>query len=81
MFACRDATSLITEESEGALSGAARLKYRLHMVICVHCRAYRRQLGETLALVKELPGASEPVSSDVEERLVEAFRARKNPGR
>jgi hypothetical protein len=80
MFACRDATSLMTEESEGALSGWARVKYRLHVFICPGCRAYHRQLGETIAVVKEIPREGEPVASDVEERLVAAFRARKGGG-
>ena len=80
MFACRDATSLMTEESEGALSGWRLVKYRVHLFICPGCRRYHRQLGETIAVVKEIPREGEPVPAEVEKRLVEAFRARKGGG-
>ena len=75
MFSCRDATNLITEETEGALSGGGRFKYRFHMSICPHCKAFRRQLGDAIALVKEIP--PEPVPREIEDRLVEAFRDRR----
>jgi hypothetical protein len=50
MFACRDATDRMTDEREGALSGALRFKYRLHLLICPYCRTCRRQLDEVVAL-------------------------------
>jgi len=75
MFGCRDATLLLTEEREGALSGWVRTKYRAHLTICVYCRRYRRQFDEALALAKEVPAPEVPPR--VEETAVAAFRARK----
>jgi hypothetical protein len=73
MFSCRDATELMTEEHEGALSGWVRARYRFHVTICPHCRACRRQMDQALSIAKEIP--AEPVPETVEERAVAAFRA------
>jgi hypothetical protein len=77
MISCRQATASMTEDREGTLVGSRRTWFRAHMLICVHCRRYRRQLEATIAAAKELP--REVVPAEVEDRLVAAFRA-KNPG-
>jgi predicted anti-sigma-YlaC factor YlaD len=74
MFACRDATQLLTEEREGALRGWLRAKLRVHLTICSHCRAYRRQMEETIALAKETRATDVPPA--IEEGAVAAFRKR-----
>jgi hypothetical protein len=74
MFSCRNATSLMTDEREGRLSGGVRLKYRLHMLVCGHCKTFRRQLDRTIAIVKGLPRTEIP--RETEDDLVAAFRAR-----
>ena len=78
MFSCRDATNLMTEEREGRLAGGTRFKYACHMIICGHCRAFRRQLVETIAIVKEIP--REEIPAKTEDEIVAAFRARANRG-
>ena len=77
MISCRQATASMTEDREGTLVGARRTWFRAHMLICVHCRRYRRQLEATIAAARQLP--REEVPTDVEEQLVAAFRA-KNGG-
>jgi hypothetical protein len=72
MFGCRDATGLLTEEREGTLRGWLRAKFRFHMTVCTHCRAYRRQMEEAIALAKETRNPGVPPS--VEEAAVAAFR-------
>ncbi len=74
MFSCRDATNLMTDEREGRLSGGLRFKYACHMLICGHCKAFRRQLVETVAIVKEIP--RDEIPPKTEEALVAAFRVR-----
>ena len=76
MFSCRDATNMVTDESEGALSGGRGFRYRLHMTICPYCKAFRRQLKETIEVAKEIPQEHVAPGAEVEERLAEAFRAR-----
>jgi hypothetical protein len=74
MFSCRDATNLMTEESDGALHGVRGVRYRFHMLLCPHCKVFRRQLDETIAIVKEIPRAEPPTKT--EDDLAAAFRAR-----
>jgi hypothetical protein len=74
MFGCRDATSLMTDEREGALSGWVRAKYRAHLLICVYCRRCRCQLDRTVSLSKDVPPAEVP--RELEEVALDAFRAR-----
>jgi hypothetical protein len=73
MFSCRDATNLMTDESEGKLAGS--FKYRFHMAICAHCRAFQRQLRAAIALAKSIPREHEAPAPEVEDRLAAAFRA------
>ena len=75
MFSCRDATELMTDEGEGSLPGGRRVWFRLHMLLCGHCRAFRRQVGDAVALAKEIP--ADEMSPEAEGRLVDAFRARR----
>lgn len=74
MFTCRDATSLLTEETERSLRGWLRAKMRFHLAICSHCGAYRRQMNEAIGLAKETRGSE--VSSAVEDSAIAAFRRR-----
>jgi hypothetical protein len=75
MFACRDATDLMTDEREGALRGKERWLYGLHVLICPYCRTCRRQLDEVVALAKETRAASD--TTDVEASVVDALRGRR----
>jgi len=74
MFTCRDATDLMTDEREGALSGGLGFWYRVHMTICPYCRACRRQLDQAVSLSKEIP--PEVVSDKVMDAALAAFRER-----
>ena len=77
MFSCRQATQLMTEAREGALTGTRRARFATHLVICKGCRAYRRQLDLTVAVTKEVP--RDAVPAEVEDRLVAACRAANPP--
>jgi hypothetical protein len=74
MFACRDATDLMTDDREGTLAGSVRFKYRLHLLICPYCRTCRRQLDEVVALAHQT--RRETCAPDVEASVVAALRAR-----
>lgn len=74
MYACRDAMMQMTDAEEGALSGWARVRHRIHMTVCRHCRACRRQFEEARALAREIP--AEPAPPGVEDAALRAFRAR-----
>ena len=74
MFACRDATEHMTDESEGALSGWVRVKYRFHLTLCPYCRAFRRQLDTTVSLTRQIP--RDEVPENVMNAALAAFRER-----
>jgi hypothetical protein len=74
MYLCRDAIAHLTEAEEGALTGWTRFWHGLHMTICLHCRACRRQIAATRAVAREIP--PDPVPPRVEEEAMRAFRAR-----
>ncbi len=77
MFSCRNATDLMTDEGEHALSGRNRFFFGVHMTICAHCRNFRRQLRETIRLVREIPSEKDAPPPELEDALAAAFRARK----
>ncbi len=62
MISCREATSLHTEAEEGALEGAKKLRYDIHMKICGPCQRYRAQLGTTVGVLREMPAEKPPAS-------------------
>jgi anti-sigma factor ChrR (cupin superfamily) len=51
---CRDAVALLTEDEEGALAGAAKLKFSVHLTICTVCQRMRAQLQTTRAVLRGL---------------------------
>ncbi len=41
---CEEASRLSSESLDRALSGSDRLAWRLHLLVCVSCRRYRREI-------------------------------------
>jgi Putative zinc-finger len=62
---CRDATALLTEDAEGALSGIDQASFSMHLAICVQCRRYRSQLHAAVEVLKAIPREA-PKPDDVE---------------
>ena len=54
---CRQAVRLLSDQTDRDLAGGKRLSLRLHMLICMGCRNYRRQLS-FLRQACQLPGPS-----------------------
>ena len=62
---CRDAMALLTEASEGALTGGERLKFVVHMGICPTCKRYRSQLERSVSVLRSVTAApAEPAAID-----------------
>lgn len=62
---CRDATALLTEDDESALTGAAKLKLSVHLTVCTVCRRLRSQLRATKEVLQRL-APEPPKKSDVD---------------
>jgi hypothetical protein len=72
MLPCRDITELVTDFVEGRMSLWDRLRFRLHIGMCRHCREYLRQMRMTRRLLGDVP--LPPPSPEVEAALLERFR-------
>ena len=75
MMTCKDASTLI---STGDLSSAPlmrRLAVRVHLAMCRHCRAFRRQVEAVARAASAAAGAlnAEP-SRDFESTVVDRMR-------
>lgn len=54
MMNCHDATFLMSQRRERALSFSERMKLRLHVVMCSGCANFERQLPQLGAAAKAL---------------------------
>jgi putative zinc finger protein len=45
MLSCREATRLLSQRQERALTTIENVKLRLHLVVCVACTRFARQLA------------------------------------
>lgn len=54
-LACQEAVGLVTRSLEGALSLREEARYRIHLALCHHCRAYMKQLTLVQEAVALLP--------------------------
>jgi len=73
MLTCKQLTELVTEYLEGQMSLADRIRFQLHIGMCRHCRAYLRQMRQTIRTLGKLP--DEPVPPEVLEDLLRRFRS------
>ena len=46
MLTCEQMTALVTEYVEGRLPFTERAKFRMHILMCKHCREYLAQIGK-----------------------------------
>ncbi len=72
---CRELTALLTDFLEGRMPLGERVRLRLHLLGCRHCRAYLRQMRQTLLLLGSLP--DEPPPPEVRDSLRRHFARRK----
>jgi len=72
MMTCRQLTELVTDYYEGRLSFFARIRFHLHLGLCLHCRRYVRQIWLTIKTLGSLP--PETVPEETKQELLERFR-------
>jgi predicted anti-sigma-YlaC factor YlaD len=73
MLTCKELTELITNYLEGRQSFFERMRFELHLGMCRHCRAYLRQMKDTIETLGALP--EEAIPPEVTNQLLERFRA------
>ena len=80
-LACDDATRLYSEAMERRLTRAERAALRLHEVICLGCRRFRRQIGWLRRLMARLSADLPPdvcsgpgLTPEAKERIKRALK-------
>lgn len=73
---CKEFVEIITDYLEGSLSLLNRIRFHLHLGLCLGCRVYLRQTKQTIHTLGRLP--DEPVPPAVREQLLQRFRTWKN---
>lgn len=72
MLTCQELTELVTDYLEDRLSLMDRLRFRFHVGMCRHCRAYLDQMKQTIRALGKLP--TEEIPPDVRDVLLARFR-------
>ncbi len=72
MITCRELTELVTNYLEGRLSIGQRLRFEMHIGLCSHCRAYLRQMKQTIGSLGSL--REDDIPDEVSQRLLARFR-------
>jgi predicted anti-sigma-YlaC factor YlaD len=70
---CKEFVEIITDYLEGTMSCGRRIRFHLHLGMCLGCRTYLKQMKQTIHTLGRLPYA--PVPPDVREELVRRFKS------
>lgn len=73
---CKEFVEIVTDYLEGSMTFWERIRFHLHLGLCLGCRVYLRQMRQTIQTVGRLP--EEPVPPAVRDELLRRFRARKS---
>lgn len=68
MLSCKEVTELATDYLEGDLAWRERVRVRLHLWMCRHCRRYLDQMRKVIELLERLP--TEPIQSELLDKLL-----------
>ena len=71
---CQEFTEAVTDYLEGSLTFLRWIRFQMHLGMCIDCRAYLRQMKQTVQTLGKLP--DEPIPPAVREELLRRFRNR-----
>jgi hypothetical protein len=83
MLKCHEVSRLAASEEIARAGFLRRLEFRLHLMMCRHCRNYVRQVGLIGAAARRLMGAAgedAEVVARLEANLIEVVRDRSDAG-
>lgn len=55
MLSCRDVTETASDYLERELGWWPRLRFKMHLAMCRHCRRYVKQIKATIGLLRAIP--------------------------
>ncbi|TDT44152.1 putative zinc finger protein [Halospina denitrificans] len=76
MLKCREVTALASDWLDGDLTTAQKLKVRLHLMMCRHCRNLVDGLATTERIIRDRLDAELPIPAELQQRTTEAIEAR-----
>jgi predicted anti-sigma-YlaC factor YlaD len=71
-FTCKEVAELITEYLEGSLTLTQRVRFQMHMGLCLACRNYLSQMKYTVATLRQLP--PDPIPPQIKEEMLRRFQ-------
>ena len=71
-FTCQQIAELITDYLEGSLTLTQRVRFQMHVGLCLACRNYLSQMKYTVATLRQLP--SDPIPPQIKEELLRRFQ-------
>lgn len=71
-LSCRQVAEAITDYLDGSLSFWQRVRFELHLGMCLGCRNYLRQMKKTIQLLGTLP--PDPIPDHIRDELLQRFR-------
>lgn len=78
MLNCHQATQLASQRLDEPLPPGRRLALTLHLVMCVYCRRFARQIGRLRLLAGNLPAvATDRLSPEARDRIRKALAKRR----
>ena len=74
MPSCHEITQMVTDFEEGALGFGDSLRFRMHIMMCGHCRAYLEQMRMTSKILDAVPQERVPLGEDLKTGLVSSYK-------
>ena len=71
-LSCQELVELVTDYVEGVLGAGELARFEEHLAACAKCRAYLKQLRQTIELTGSL--TVDDLTPEAEETLLDAFR-------
>jgi len=78
MLNCKQIPEKADEYIDDELSIGQRLSASLHLLMCVHCRRYVRQMTSTVATLRKMPYTEACSDEEVEQTLDRLLRQEKS---
>jgi len=78
MLSCKQITENASDYTDAQVGLLLRVRMGLHLTMCTHCRAYMRQIGQTIGVVQRMPPP--PVPEDTKAQSMQVFRQWKSSG-
>jgi predicted anti-sigma-YlaC factor YlaD len=70
---CKEFVEIVTDYLEGSMSIGKKIRFHLHLGMCLGCRIYLKQMKQTIHTLGQLP--QEPAPPAVREELARRFQS------